>query len=336
MNEINKNIPLLSVNDLTVEFPMPAGTLRAVSALSYDVYPGEVMGIVGESGSGKSVAASSVMHLLQKPGRVTEGSITFDGRDVLSMTKKELNDFRGKEISMIFQDPMQCLDPSFTVGSQLMETVRAHEKVAKAEARGRCVDVLASVGIKDPESMMKKYPFELSGGMRQRVMIAIALLCRPKLLIADEPTTALDVTIQEQIMLLLKKACSENEMAMVFITHNFGLVADICDRVTVMYGGRVMEQGSCDDIFYSTAHPYTCGLMQAIPKADLLSEERLTSIEGTPLDPMAPPAGCPFAPRCNKAMDICHRECPELREIAKGHRARCWLCEDDAEVSIHG
>ena len=332
MNE-NKNIPLLSVKDLKVEFPMPTGTLCAVNGLEYEVYPGEVMGIVGESGSGKSVAAACVMHLLQKPGRVVLGSITFDGCDVLSMTKKELNDFRGKEISMIFQDPMQCLDPSFTIGSQLMETIRTHEKVTKAEAHSRCVDMLASVGIKNPENMMKRYPFELSGGMRQRIMIAIALLCRPKLLIADEPTTALDVTIQEQIMLLLKKACSENEMSMVFITHNFGLVADICDKVTVMYGGRVMEQGSCEDIFYSTAHPYTYGLMQAIPKADLLSKERLVAIEGTPLDPMNPPKGCPFAPRCPKAVGKCHEECPDLREIEKGHRVRCWQTEQNAEVT---
>ena len=324
MNENNKT-PLLSVKNLNVEFPMPTGTLRAVNGLSYDVYPGEVMGIVGESGSGKSVAAGSVMHLLQKPGRVTAGTITFDGRDVLSMTKKELNDFRGKEISMIFQDPMQCLDPSFTIGSQLMETIKAHEKLTKSEAKKRCIDIIASVGIKDPESMMKRYPLELSGGMRQRVMIAIALLCKPKLLVADEPTTALDVTIQEQIMLLLKKACHENNMAMVFITHNFGLVADICDKVTVMYGGHVMEQGTCEDIFYSTAHPYTNGLMQAIPKADLLSNERLVAIEGTPLDPLNPPKGCPFAPRCPKAMDVCHEKCPELKEISVGHSAACWL-----------
>lgn len=329
----NKKTPLLSVKDLTVEFPMPAGTLRAVNGLSYDVYPGEVMGIVGESGSGKSVAAYSVMHLLQKPGRVAGGSITFNGRDVLAMTKKELNDFRGSEISMIFQDPLQCLDPSFTIGSQLMETIRTHEKVSKTQAHERCVDILASVGIRDPENMMKRYPFELSGGMRQRVLIAIALLCKPKLLIADEPTTALDVTIQEQIMLLLKKACRENGMAMVFITHNFGLVADICDKVTVLYGGHVMEQGNCEDIFYSTAHPYTRGLMQAIPKADLLSQERLVAIEGTPLDPMNPPKGCPFAPRCRSAMDICHNQCPSLSKIDGEHSVSCWLHEQNAEVS---
>ena len=333
--EENKKLQLLSVKNLTVEFPMQNGTLRAVNSLEYDVYPGEVMGIVGESGSGKSVSAGSIMHLLPKPGRVTEGTITFGGKDVLAMNKKELNDFRGKEISMIFQDPMQCLDPSFTIGNQLIETIRTHEKIAKADARARCVNMLASVGIKNPEDMMKRYPFELSGGMRQRVMIAIALLCRPKLLIADEPTTALDVTIQEQIMLLLKKACSENEMSMVFITHNFGLVADICDKVTVMYGGRVMEQGTCEDIFYSTAHPYTIGLMQAIPKADLLSEERLVSIEGAPLDPKNPPAGCPFAPRCRKAMAVCHENCPELSEIKEGHKVRCWLL-NSAEVANNG
>lgn len=333
----NKNkTPLLSVKDLTVEFPMPQGTLRAVNALSYDVYPGEVMGIVGESGSGKSVAASSVMHLLQKPGRVTDGSIIFDGRDVLYMTKKELNGFRGKDISMIFQDPMQCLDPAFTIGNQLVETIRTHEKVSKAEAVGRCIDVLASVGIKDPAGMMKRYPFEFSGGMRQRVMIAIALLCRPKLMIADEPTTALDVTIQEQIMLLLKKACHDNEMAMIFITHNFGLVADICDKVTVMYGGYVMEQGSCEDIFYSTAHPYTRALIQAIPSADLLSKERLVSIEGAPLDPLNPPEGCPFSPRCSSATAACYEKCPKLTEIKSGHKVRCLLAEKDAEVNGDG
>lgn len=311
---------------------MAAGTLRAANSLSYDVYPGEVMGIVGESGSGKSVSAYSVMRLLKSPGKIISGSIIFDGRDVLSLSKSELNSFRGSELSMIFQDPMQCLDPSFTVGKQLAETIRAHEKLSKAETYSRCRDILTSVGISDPEGMMRKYPFELSGGMCQRVLIAIALLCRPKLLIADEPTTALDVTIQEQIMLLLKKVCRENNMAMVFITHNFGLVADICDKVTVLYGGHAMEQGSCDDIFYKTAHPYTKGLMNAIPKADLLSDERLTAIEGVPLDPMNPPAGCPFAPRCSKAMEICHTKCPSMTKVSGDHSVRCWYAEYDTEV----
>lgn len=335
MNEINKK-PLLSVTDLSVEFQTPTGVLRAVKSLSYDVYPGEVMGIVGESGSGKSVSAYSVMRLLKRNGKITSGSITFDGRDVLALTKSELNSFRGSEISMIFQDPMQCLDPVFTIGRQLMETVKAHEKLSKAETFSRCRDILASVGISDPEGMMRKYPFELSGGMCQRVLIAIALLCRPKLLIADEPTTSLDVTIQEQIMLLLKKVCRENGMAMVFITHNFGLVADICDKVTVLYGGHAMEQGSCDDIFYATANPYTQGLMKAIPKADLLSKERLAAIEGVPLDPMNPPQGCPFAPRCSKAMDICREKCPDMTKVKGDHSVKCWFAEQNAEVNGNG
>lgn len=335
MNENKHSIPLLSVKDLTVEFPTPAGVLHAVNGLSYDVYPGEVMGIVGESGSGKSVAAYSVIGLLRTPGRITGGSIHFDGQDVLSLTKKKLLAFRGSEISMVFQDPMQCLDPSFTIGSQLMETLRAHEKISKAQAHRRSVDMLVSLGIRDPEGMMLRYPFELSGGMRQRVLIAIALLCRPRLLIADEPTTALDVTIQDQIMLLLKKVCRESGMSLVFITHNFGLVADICDKVTVMYGGHVMEQGSCEDIFYATAHPYTQGLMSAIPKADLLSDECLISIEGTPHDPIHPPAGCPFAPRCPLAMDICQTRCPGQTILSSTHSVSCFLKEQNPEVSCH-
>ena len=336
MNEHQNKQALLSVRDLAVSFPTPSGELRAVKALSYDVDRGEVMGIVGESGSGKSVAAYSIMGLLQKPGRVTGGSVRFDGRELLSLSQKELAAIRGSEISMVFQDPMQCLDPSFTIGSQLTETIKAHEKLSKAEAHRRSVDMLAELGIRDPEGMMKRYPFELSGGMRQRVLIAMALLCRPRLLIADEPTTALDVTIQDQIMLLLKKVCRDNNTAMVFITHNFGLVADLCDKVTVLYGGHVMEQGSCEDVFYATAHPYTQALMQAIPKADLLSDEPLVAIEGTPLDPLNPPPGCPFAPRCPKAMDICHQRCPAPTELSPGHRVSCWLAEQHAEVTSHG
>lgn len=316
---------LLDIRNLSVSFPTRRGEVHAVSGISYNVKRGEIVGIVGESGSGKSAAAYAVMHLLSSPGKITGGEIIFDGTDVLSLTERELEDFRGREIGMIFQDPMQCLDPVFSIGAQLSETLRAHEAVSKKEALARSAEMLRSVGIHDPELMMKRYQYELSGGQQQRVMIAMALLCRPKLLIADEPTTALDVTIQDQIIQLLKSLCGKTGMAMVFITHNFGIVADICDRVCVMYGGHIMERGTVDEVFYESAHPYTTGLMRAIPKADLLSNERLIPIEGTPISAYDKPRGCVFSPRCPECMRICTVRRPPETALSETHGASCWL-----------
>ncbi len=315
---------LLDVRELSVTFPTQRGVVRAVNSVSFDVCKGEVMGVVGESGSGKSTVAYSVMRLLKKPGKIDGGRLVFDGTDILQLRARELEHFRGNRISMIFQDPMQCLDPVFTIGRQLTETIKAHENVTTAQARAASVEMLKNVGIHDAENMMSRYPFELSGGMRQRVMIAIALLCRPELLIADEPTTALDVTIQDQILQLLKKMKDDMGMSVLFITHNFGIVAEICDRVTVMYGGRVMERGTVDDVFYNTAHPYTLGLMRAIPKADLLTNERLTAIEGTAVDPMNPPTGCVFHPRCPYCTEVCKATAPSETDLSDGHFVSCW------------
>ncbi|MBE6967609.1 MAG: ABC transporter ATP-binding protein [Ruminococcaceae bacterium] len=315
---------LLDVQDLSVVFPTQRGVVRAVNRVNFDVCKGEVMGVVGESGSGKSTVAYSVMRLLKKPGKIDGGSLVFDGTDILQLKARELERFRGSRISMIFQDPMQCLDPVFTIGKQLIETIKAHENVTTAQARAASVEMLKNVGIHDAENMMSRYPFELSGGMRQRVMIAIALLCRPELLIADEPTTALDVTIQDQILQLLKKMKDDMGMSVLFITHNFGIVAELCDRVTVMYGGRVMERGTVDDVFYNTAHPYTLGLMRAIPKADLLTNERLTAIEGTAVDPMNPPTGCVFHPRCPYCTEACKAAAPPETDLSDGHFVSCW------------
>lgn len=315
---------LLDVQDLSVVFPTQRGVVHAVNRVNFDVRKGEVMGVVGESGSGKSTVAYSVMRLLKKPGKVDGGRLVFDGADIMELRTRELERFRGSRISMIFQDPMQCLDPVFTIGKQLIETIKAHENVTTTQARAASVEMLKNVGIHDAENMMNRYPFELSGGMRQRVMIAIALLCRPELLIADEPTTALDVTIQDQILQLLKKMKDDMGMSVLFITHNFGIVAELCDRVTVMYGGRVMERGKVDDVFYNTAHPYTLGLMRAIPKADLLTNERLTAIEGTAVDPMNPPSGCVFHPRCPYCTEACKAAAPPETDLSDGHFVSCW------------
>lgn len=328
---------LLTIRDLTVSYPIPTGELIAVNGVNCNIRHGEIMGIVGESGSGKSTMAYTVMRLLRAPGRITEGSITFDGRDVLSFDKHELSSFRGGDVGMIFQDPMQCIDPSFTIGWQLVETLKSHKKISKAEARRRSIEMLSLVGINEPEQMMRRYQHELSGGMRQRVMIAMTLLCSPKLLIADEPTTALDVTIQDMILQLLKELCRKNGMAMMFITHNFGIVAEMCDRVTVLYGGRVMEEGSVNDVFYSAAHPYTKGLLKAIPKADLLSGERLIPIGGTAIDPLSPPTGCVFWPRCPQCMNICKKIVPGKTILTDEHSVNCWLHSKDLlEVPENG
>ena len=319
---------LLEVKDLHVSFFTPAGEFKAVGGISYSVNYGEVMGIVGESGSGKSVEAYSVIGLLQSPGKVIGGSITFEGEDVLAFTKDQMTDFRGNKVAMIFQNPMTCLNPVYTVGNQLIEALKAHDKsISKEDAAKRAMEMLELVGINNVEKRMKQYPHELSGGMRQRVMIAMGLICHPQLLIADEPTTALDVTIQAQILELMKDLQKKTHMGIIFITHNLGVVAEICDKVSVMYAGKMVEQGPVDDIFYQPGHPYTMGLLCSMPRVDAESYERLIPIEGTPVDMLNPPKGCPFAPRCGACMKVCLREMPPRTDFSDTHYTQCWLCQ---------
>ena len=327
----NKKQKLLEVKNLHVSFFTPAGEVKAVNGISYDVDYDEVMGIVGESGSGKSVEAYSIIGLLQSPGKVMEGSITLEGEDMLAKSPSEMIDYRGSQVAMIFQNPMTCLNPVYTIGNQLTEALRAHDKnISKEEADKRAMEMLEQVGINNVEKRMKQYPHELSGGMRQRVMIAMGLICHPKLLIADEPTTALDVTIQAQILELMKELQKKNHMGIIFITHNLGVVAEVCDKVSVMYAGKMVEQGPVDDIFYNPGHPYTMGLLRSMPRVDAESYERLIPIEGTPVDMLNPPEGCPFAPRCEHAMKVCLQKMPPYVELGDNHRAACWLRVQDA------
>ena len=327
----NKKQKLLEVKNLHVSFFTPAGEVKAVNGISYDVDYDEVMGIVGESGSGKSVEAYSIIGLLQSPGKVMEGSITLEGEDMLAKSPSEMIDYRGSQVAMIFQNPMTCLNPVYTIGNQLTEALRAHDKsISKEEADKRAMEMLEQVGINNVEKRMKQYPHELSGGMRQRVMIAMGLICHPKLLIADEPTTALDVTIQAQILELMKELQKKNHMGIIFITHNLGVVAEVCDKVSVMYAGKMVEQGPVDDIFYHPGHPYTMGLLRSMPRVDAESYERLIPIEGTPVDMLNPPEGCPFAPRCEHAMKVCLQKMPPYVELGDNHRAACWLRVQDA------
>ena len=320
---------LLEVKDLRVSFFTHAGEVKAVGGISYELDYGEVMGIVGESGSGKSVEAYSIMGLLQDPGKVVGGSITFEGRDVLAMSKKEKKQFRGTQVSMIFQNPMTCLNPVYTIGAQLMEALRVHEKIPKAQAMERVKEILELVGITNVERRVKQYHHELSGGMRQRVMIAMGMICKPKILIADEPTTALDVTIQAQILELMKDIQKKTGMAIIFITHNLGVVAEICDKVAVMYAGHLVEKGTVDDIFYNPSHPYTRGLLKSMPRVDAKKYERLIPIEGSPADMLDPPPGCPFAPRCQSCMAVCTMREPPETTVGEGHCASCWLLNQE-------
>ena len=322
---------LLEIKDLKVSFYTPAGEVKAVDGISYDLNEHEVMGIVGESGSGKSVEAYSIIGLLQDPGKVIGGSIRFDGEDILSYTPDQMRQFRGNKVSMIFQNPMTCLNPVYTIGDQLMEALTCHNKnVSKKEAWDRAVEMLELVGINNAENRMKQYPHEFSGGMRQRAMIAMALICSPKLLIADEPTTALDVTIQAQILELMKDLQRKENTSIIFITHNLGVVAEICDRVSVMYAGRIVEQGKVNDIFYNPQHPYTRRLLQSIPRLDEENDERLIPIEGTPIDLLNPPQGCNFGPRCTECMKICLRQKPPFAQVGEDHISACWLHFKDA------
>ena len=320
---------LLSVRDLKTSFFTHVGEVKAVRGISFDVNEGEVLGIVGESGSGKSVTSLSIMGLLQYPGRVVDGEILLNGEDILTYSKDQMRKVRGKEIAMIFQDPMTSLNPVYTIGNQVMEMILEHEKMTKREARARAIEMLKLVGIPAAEKRIDSYPHEFSGGMRQRVMIALALSCNPKLLIADEPTTALDVTIQAQILSLIKSLNKQFGMTTMLITHDLGVVATVCDKVAVMYGGLIMEYGTVDEIFYHPRHPYTMGLLGSIPHVDGGEKRRLIPIDGTPPDLINPPKGCPFSTRCKYCMNVCTQEQPPYFAEDK-HRTMCWMLDVDA------
>ena len=315
---------LLEVRDLHTAFTTPAGTVNAVNGVSFNLERGKVLGIVGESGSGKSVTAYSIMQILEKNGKIVSGSVKVDGQELVGAGEKVMKTIRGNKISIIFQDPMTSLNPTYTIGHQLMEAIMLHTPRNRKEAWDRAVEMLRLVNVNEPEKRMKQYPFEFSGGMRQRVMIAMALACEPDILIADEPTTALDVTIQAQILELMQSLQKELGMAIIMITHDLGVVAQMCDEVIVMYAGSICEQGTADEIFYNPRHEYTKGLMRSIPTVNN-DDEKLEPISGTPIDLLNMPAGCPFAPRCDAAMKICLRErCPRM-EINDDHAAACWV-----------
>ena len=315
---------LLEVNELRTSFFTDAGEVRAVDGVSFQLERGKVLGIVGESGSGKSVTAYSIMQILAPTGKIIGGSVKLDGQELVNAGEKVLRTVRGNKISIIFQDPMTSLNPTYTVGHQLMEAILLHTKRNKQQAHERALEMLRLVNINQPEKRMKQYPFELSGGMRQRVMIAMALACEPDILIADEPTTALDVTIQAQILDLMRDLQKQLGMAIIMITHDLGVVAQMCDEVVVMYAGSICEQGTADEIFYNPRHEYTKGLMRSIPTADTKGQ-RLQPITGTPIDLLNMPAGCPFAPRCESAMKVCLTQRPERMLINDDHMATCWM-----------
>jgi len=320
---------MLEVKDLRTSFFTPAGEVKAVNGVSFNLDHGKVLGIVGESGSGKSVTAYSIMQILEKSGQIVGGSIKFNGQELVGIGEKGMKSIRGNKISIIFQDPMTSLNPTYTIGHQLMEAIMLHTPRNKKQAWDRAVEMLKLVNVNEPEKRMKQYPFEFSGGMRQRVMIAMALACEPDILIADEPTTALDVTIQAQILELMQSLQKELGMAIIMITHDLGVVAQMCDEVIVMYAGSICEQGTADEIFYNPKHEYTKGLMRSIPTVDS-DGSRLQPISGTPIDLLNMPAGCPFAPRCDAAMKICMRERCQRMQINDWHQAACWVNVKDA------
>jgi len=327
---------LLEVNDLSISFFNKSGEIQAVRDISYTLRKGEVLGIVGESGSGKSVSSHGILRLTPDTGKVKNGEILFHGKDILKMSKKELQELRGNKIAMIFQDPMTSLDPLFTVEYQLNESLKKHTNLDAAGRRNRMIELLTLVGINQPERRVKQYPYEFSGGMRQRVMIAMALSCDPELLIADEPTTALDVTIQAQIIDLLKELKQKLGMAIIFITHDLGVVSDICDKIIVMYAGKIVENGTSRQIFYDKRHPYTEGLLASVPDIESDVNEKLKPIKGNPPDMSCVKPGCAFAPRCAHAMQICIREAPPLFEVEEEHASACWRLARDVLAQQKG
>ena len=321
---------LLEVSGLRTTFHIGVGTVQAVRGISFHVDKGEFIGIVGESGSGKSVTMLSVMGLLPQYAEVKADSIRFDGRELSQMSPRELRSLHGKEIGMIFQDPMTSLNPLFTVENQMVEPLRIHLGMSRERARLRALELLHQVEIPNPEARLKQYPHELSGGLRQRVMIAIAIACGPKMIIADEPTTALDVTIQAQILDLLKHLTQETKTSIIMITHDLGVIASMCTRILVMYGGTICEQGSAKEIFYEPRHPYTWGLLNSIPKAQDGPQEKLIPIKGTPPDMLKPPAGCPFSPRCRYCMPVCRSYAPPVTRLSDTHLVACHLMHPKA------
>ena len=320
---------LLSVQDLHTSFFTDAGEVQAVNGVNFDLDPGEILGIVGESGSGKSVTAYSIMRILADAGKIVGGKILYKGQDLSTFSETEMQSFRGKCCSIIFQDPMTSLNPVFTIGSQMKEAVVLHTDKRGAVADARVVELLELVGINEPQKRVKQYPFELSGGMRQRVMIAMALACEPDILIADEPTTALDVTIQAQILELIQELQKKLGMAVILVTHDLGVIADMCDNIVVMYGGRICERGTAHEIFYNPKHEYTKGLLRSIPNVNNM-KKKLVPISGTPINMLNMPKGCAFCARCDGAMKICLTEVPEEIWINDNHKAACWMNIRDA------
>ncbi|MBB6672098.1 ABC transporter ATP-binding protein [Cohnella nanjingensis] len=330
---------LLTARDLRVSFHTRDGDNQAVRGVSFHIDAGETVGIVGESGSGKSVTAKAIMSLIQPPGEVIGGEIEFRGENLTGLSERKWRKIRGNQIAMVFQDPMTSLNPVKKIGEQMTEVIRRHRGLSRDAATEEAIRLLREVGIPEPERRIRQYPHEFSGGMRQRVMIAMALSCQPELLIADEPTTALDVTIQAQILELFKRLKDNPDTAVILITHDLGVVAQVCTRVIVMYGGMIMEEAPVEDIFYRPQHPYTIGLLRSVPKRGGGTRERLVPIEGTPPDLLDPPPGCPFITRCPHAMDKC-KELPPMFHIGPGHRSLCWLAEKDhptvADVKAEG
>ena len=323
--------PILQIENLKTSFMTSNGEVQAVRGVSFSVGKGEIVGLVGESGSGKSVTSMSILKLLADTARIKEGKILFEGEDLTQYSKAQMRKIRGGKISMIFQDPMSSLNPLIPVGKQVAEMIREHHpEKSKEDIKKEVLELFARVRIPEPEKRYKSFPHEFSGGMRQRVMIAMALANRPELLIADEPTTALDVTIQDQILKQLRELKKEYGTSIIFITHDLGVVAELCDRVVVLYGGLVMEEASIFDIFEHPSHPYTLGLLASIPALDQDKNKRLLPIPGSPPDMTKPPVGCPFAPRCPYARVICGSELPQMTEVSDGHHSRCWLLSPDA------
>ena len=323
---MNQSEKILEIKDLCVEFKTVEGTVKAINHLNYTLHKGEKLGIVGESGSGKSVSSLGIMQLIPNPpGEIVGGEILYKGQDLVKKSEKDMQKIRGNEISMIFQEPMTSLNPIIKCGRQIAESLRLHRGMNKKEAMEEAIRMMQAVGIANPEVRAHEYPHQMSGGMRQRVMIAMALACQPQILIADEPTTALDVTIQAQILELMMDLKKKLGMAIIMITHDLGVVASMCDRIAVMYAGRIVEYGTTDDIFYNPKHEYTKGLLKSIPRLDAKEHERLVPIEGTPIDLLNPPAGCPFAPRCSNCMKICLREMAPVTTFDDVHYTQCWM-----------